>query len=336
MRSIRKVAVQLCLAGVLVAFGSLASASQLVPALGLANDQYAKSPGPYKVTTNAVLSDCRGLLGVLARIMLLDNSVQCNSSFPYGFASPVSTSVYYPSNIRSLDKLPVVNFVGGILSNQGQYTDLMRLWASYGFIVIISSDFINTAPTMHVLGALELSKLNQDPTSPLFGKVDLSRTIVAGHSAGGGASILSSSLLPGTLQDIDPQLRYIGSLPIEPGPIGLGSTVKTPTLVLTGAADVVVPAWAWPRLWQGGLIKAVPGWSATAHNATHFSPVRSVRENEFAGITTAWILYLGKNDPGAKEYFVGPDYKLARDPQFIRLAFNPLRVQRNEVADNLQ
>ena len=259
-----------------------------------------------------------------------------NQSFPYGFSNPISTSVYYPSNIKQLDKLPVVNFVGGILSNQGQYTDLLRLWASYGFIVIISSDFINTAPTMHVLGALELSKLNQDPTSPLFGKVDLSRTIVAGHSAGGGASILSASLLPETLKGIDPQLRYIGSLPIEPGPIGLGSTVKTPTLVLTGAADVVVPAWAWPRLWQGGLIKAVPGWSATAHNATHFSPVRSVREDEFAGITTAWILYIGKNDPAAKEYFVGEDYKLARDPQFIRLLFNPLRVQRNEVADSLQ
>nr|WP_025127418.1 alpha/beta hydrolase [Pseudomonas sp. PH1b]BFD42165.1 alpha/beta hydrolase [Pseudomonas sp. FFPRI_1] len=336
MKRMRKLAAGMCLAGLLCTGANLALASQLVPALGLANDQYAKAPGPYKVSTNAVLSDCRGLLGVLARIMLLDNSLQCNQSFPYGFSNPISTSVYYPANIKELDKLPVVNFVGGILSNQGQYTDLLRLWASYGFVVIISSDFINTAPTMHVLGALELSTLNQDPTSPLFGKVDLSRTIVAGHSAGGGASILSSSLPPETLKAIDPQLNYIGSLPIEPGPIGLGSTVRTPTLVLTGAADVVVPAWAWPRLWQGGLIRTVPGWSATAHNATHFSPVRSVRENEFAGITTAWILYLGKHDPAAKEYFVGKDYKLAKDPQFIRLLLNPLRVQRNEVADDLQ
>jgi len=336
MKRIRSLAAKLCLGFIFVTGGGLAMASQLVPALGLANDQYAKSPGPYAVSTNAVLSDCRGLLGVLARVMLLDNSIQCNQSFPYGFSNPISTSVYYPTSIKQLDKLPVVNFVGGILSNQGQYTELLRLWASYGFIVIISADFINTAPTMHVLGALELSKLNQDPSSPLFGKVDLSRTIVAGHSAGGGASILSASLLPETLEAIDPQLRYIGALPIEPGPIGLGSTVKTPTLVLTGAADVVVPAWAWPRLWQGGLIKTVPGWSATAHNATHFSPVRSIRENEFAGITTAWLLYIGRQDPAAKEYFVGEDYKLARDPQFIRLLFNPLRVQRNEVADSLE
>lgn len=336
MKRMRSLAAKLCLGFIFVAGGGQAMASQLVPALGLANDQYAKSPGPYAVSTNAVLSDCRGLLGVLARGMLLDNSIQCNQSFPYGFSSPISTSVYYPASIKQLDKLPVVNFVGGILSNQGQYTELLRLWASYGFIVIISADFINTAPTMHVLGALELSKLNQDPSSPLFGKVDLSRTIVAGHSAGGGAAILSASLPPDTLKAIDPQLSYIGALPIEPGPIGLGSTVKTPTLVLTGAADVVVPAWAWPRLWQGGLIKTVPGWSATAHNATHFSPVRSIRENEFAGITTAWLLYVGKNDPAAKEYFVGEDYKLARDPQFIRWLFNPLRVQRNEVADSLE
>ncbi|MGC5698692.1 adenylate cyclase [Pseudomonas sp. NFXW11] len=334
MKSISRFAKNLCL-GAMLSCAGLAGASPLVPALGLANEQFAKTPGPYSVTTNAVLSDCRGLMGVLARIMLLDNSIQCNQSFPYGFSSPISTSVYYPANIKTLDKLPVINFVGGILSNQGQYTDLLRLWASYGFVVVVSSDFINTAPSMHVLGALELSKLNQDPTSPLFGKVDLARTIVAGHSAGGGASLLSSSLPANTLKGIDPQLNFIGSLPIEPGPIGFGSTVRTPTLVLTGAADVVVPAWAWPRLWQGGLIKTVPGWSATAHNATHFSPVRSVPENEFAGISTAWMLYIGKNDPAAKDYFVGEDYKLAKDPQFIRLLFNPLRVQRNEVADNL-
>ncbi|AZC26790.1 MULTISPECIES: alpha/beta hydrolase [Pseudomonas] len=336
MKSISRYLLSLCLGTIILGHGGLVGASQLVPAFGLANEQFAKTAGPYNVSTNAVLGDCRGLLGVLARILLLDNSVQCNQSFPYGFSNPISTSVYYPSNIKTLDKLPVINFVGGILSNQGQYTNLLRLWASYGFIVVVSSDFINTAPSMHVLGAVELSKLNQDPTSPLFGKVDLSRTIVAGHSAGGGASILSSSLAPETLRAIDPQLSFIGSLPIEPGPIGLGSTVRTPTLVLTGAADVVVPAWAWPRLWQGGLIRTVPGWSATAHNATHFSPVRVVRENEFAGITTAWVLYVAKNDPAAREYFVGKDYKLAQDPQFIRLIFNPLRVQRNEVADELQ
>jgi pimeloyl-ACP methyl ester carboxylesterase len=313
-------------------------ASELIPAYGLAHDEYAYTDqaGPYGVDASAVVADCRGLVGTLAKLVLTDPDVQCNESFPYGFKSPVSTNVYYPENIKELDKLPVVNFVGGILSNEGQYTNLVRQWASYGFIVVVSSDFINSWPAMHILGALEVSKLNKDPASPLYGKADLTRTVVAGHSAGGGASILASSLPDAALRLIDPDLKLVGSLPVEPGPLGVGALVRVPTLILTGAADVVVPAFTWPLLWQNGTIKDTPAWFATARNATHFSPVRGNAKNEFAGITTAWLLYAAKSDSNAAGYFVGPDYKLSKDSQFIQSRLNPLRVQRNSVAAALK
>ena len=93
--------------------------------------------------------------------------------FPYGFASPISTSVYYPADIAASDaKLPVITFVGGILSNAGNYHELMKLWASHGFIVVISSDFINSFPLMHALGILEVAKLDKDPASALHGRAD--------------------------------------------------------------------------------------------------------------------------------------------------------------------
>lgn len=341
MNAIKKVGLktQLICAATATLLGVTASvqASQLFAAFGQANDQYAAvdSAGPYPVATNSLAADCRSLVGVLAKVVLLDKNVQCNESFPYGFKNPISSSVYYPENIQQLDKLPVINFVGGILSNPGEYESLVRQWASYGFVVVNSSDFINSTPTMHVLGVLEVSKLNKDPQSPLYGKVDLNKVVVAGHSAGAQATVQVSSLPQSLLSLIDPDLKQVASLPIEPGPLALGLFVNVPTLLLTGAADAVVPALTWPLL-QSGTLKNAPGWFATAHNATHFSPVRVNKENEFAGISTAWVLYTAKDDATAKQYFVGPDYRLSKDSQFIQSRLLPDRVRRNALADALR
>ncbi|WXL26205.1 adenylate cyclase [Ectopseudomonas mendocina] len=330
---------QLASVAALISISTLAGASELLPAFGLANDEYAftDKAGAYEVSTTAVGADCRGLVGTIAKLVLTDPDLKCSSSFPYGFSSPVSVSVYYPENIKDLDKLPVVDFVGGILSNDEQYTRMVEQWVSYGFIVVSSTNFINSLPTMHILGALEVSKLNKDPSSPLYGKVDLGRTVIAGHSAGGGATIQVSALPDSALRLIDPELKVLASLPIEPGPLGSTSLSNVPTLVLTGAADVVVLPIGWTQLWQSdwAAVKA-PAWLATANNATHFSPVRENAKNEFAGITTAWLLYTAKNDLNAKGYFVGRDYKLAKDPQFKPLLNPLLKVRRNKLADQLK
>ncbi|MGE8556555.1 MAG: chlorophyllase/cutinase-like alpha/beta fold protein [Chryseobacterium jejuense] len=314
-----------------------ASKSVIFPSKGAANIQYGKL-GPHQVSTNAVVGDCNQLAGlvipILQTIGILDQSIKCSNNFPYGFESPVSTAVYYPSDISNMNKLPVVNFVGGILSSQGNYDQMVRLWASYGFIVVISSNFINSMPDMHILGAANVANLNKDPQSPLFGKADLSKMIIAGHSAGGGATLLTSSISETAMKLIDPDLKIVAALPIEPGPVAIGSTVKVPTFTLTGRLDFVVPADTWPNLWQSNLIKNVPAWSATATTATHFSPTMDISKNEFAGISVAWLKYMGYNDSEAKSYFVGPQYKLKEDIQFIGLFTPP--VKRNAKADLLQ
>ena len=88
--------------------------SLLFGAVGLANDQYARPVADNEIASTAVLADCRGFVGTIARIVLLDGSIRCNEAFPYGFASPISTSVYYPADIAASDaKLPVITFVGG-------------------------------------------------------------------------------------------------------------------------------------------------------------------------------------------------------------------------------
>ncbi len=275
---------------------------------GDATSVYADGPGPYEVASTAALGDCRLVQRWILQLAIGDADPRCSDAFPYGFDQPISSVVYYPQGVPGDGRLPVVDFVGGIFSDVGNYDTLARHWASHGFVVTVSSDFVNSGPEMHLLGLATARRLDADPTSPLHDRVDLGR----------------------------PRLRVSGTLAVEPGPGALGSTVRTPVLVLAGARDTTVPAGSWPLLTQSGLVRSVPGWFATARTADHFSPVRTnLADDEFAGITTAYLLYRGTGDAEASTFFEGPDYRLARDTTFITHPLNPLRVRRNAAAGAL-
>lgn len=312
--------------------------SLLFTATGLANKDFGKM-GPYQVATNDELGDCNKYFGIVVQLLqglgMVDNTIKCNNAFPYGFNSAISTHVYYPANIKDINhKLPVVNFAGGFISNTANYYQLAQLWASHGYIVSINSNFINVLPTMHLVGFGELSRMNKDQNSLLYNKVDLSRTIVTGHSEGGGASLLTGSISNETLKKIDSNINVLGVMSIEGSPIAIGNTVKYPTLFLAGNLDFIVLPWI-HNLWQFNTLPK-PAWSAVATTATHFSPTMELRKNEFAGITVAYLKYLAENDANAKSYFVGKNYKLTQDSQYIQSFLNPLRVKRNVQANNLK
>ncbi len=290
------------------------------PAIGIANNEYAK-PGPYSVKTTAVRGDCKlvsGLLyGFASSTGIIAPDIQCNPQFPAGLDFPAATEVWYPSDIRKLGRLPVVNLVGGIISNLGNYDTYARLWASHGFIVVNTNDFINLTPLMHALGAIELSIEDKKTGSDLKDRVDLSKMILAGHSAGAGAAITVSNLAPAVFQKIDQRIKIIASLPIQPSILTSSSlVVRTPTLYLAAENDEVNGKFATLNYYNLHP-PTQPAWFATARDASHFSPVREIEKNEYAGITTAWLLYQGKNNTAAKAYFVGPNYRLQQDQQFI-------------------
>ncbi|SMO75211.1 Chlorophyllase [Chryseobacterium rhizoplanae] len=318
------------------------NAKSSVFSTGLANSEFGKS-GPYGVSTDDVLGDCDSYFGTIVPIaqalgIVVDNSIKCNNNFPYGLNTDVfSSHIYYPTNIKNMGKLPVVNFVGGIMANTAMYSQMASLWASNGYIVIVSSDFVNVLPTMHLLAFKELSNMNKNQQSPLYGKVDLSRSLISGHSAGGGTTLLTGSISANTFKVIDPEIKILGAMSIEGSPIAIGLTVKVPTLFLAGMQDVIVPPFV-HKLWQYDTLPQ-PAWTATATTATHFSPLMETSRNEFAGLTVAWHKYLAENDPSAKSYFVGKNYKLEQDTQFVQggvLGLNPFKVNRNRKAEELK
>lgn len=162
--------------------------------VGLVNDQYVCLVVDIEIVSIVVFVDCCGFVGIIVRIVLLDGLICCNEVFFYGFVSLISISVYYLVDIVVFDvKFLVIIFVGGIFFNVGNYYELMKLWVSYGFIVVIFFDFINFFLLMYVFGIFEVVKLDRDLGLVLYDWVDFFWMLVVGYFVGGQVILQSVS-----------------------------------------------------------------------------------------------------------------------------------------------
>lgn len=111
------------------------------------------------------------------------------------------------------DKFPVIIFAHANswkCTNFATYISLHNHWASYGFIVVSVDESTTNCVDEPLLDNLrkrsemqqdalkEIQRLNGDPDSIFFGKVDTERFMFSGHSRGGGASYTSAHALPNT------------------------------------------------------------------------------------------------------------------------------------------
>ncbi|MET9216528.1 MULTISPECIES: poly(ethylene terephthalate) hydrolase family protein [unclassified Nocardia] len=321
------------LAAVLAAgLPGLAHAQDIAP--GVTAQSVFDQPGPHPVATPTVTNPCQeSVAGMIAHLTvhLFGNrdDARCTQAFPYGLQSPVGVNTYYPADLADADKAPLILFEGGITSNPGMYDTLARQWASHGFVVVITYDFVNSLAYLPAIGLASAIAQHRDPGSPLFGRIDLGRTVLAGHSAGGGASLQAAALFPPIDGAIDPDFAVIGMLAIEPGPVGVGALIGVPTLFLTGYNDFVVPDFAWVRWWQYNLTFRAPAWIANARGVSHFSPVDGPGAYLSAGTAVAWLKYVAFDDDTSRRFFVGPDWLLRADRTYYS-------VERNQQADSLR
>lgn len=289
-------------------------------------------PGPYAVVTSVRTSPCKqSIAGMIAHITVTAfgnrDDLRCTGAFPYGLESPVGVAIYFPKDIRSMEPAPLIIWTGGITSNPGNYDALAKQWASFGFIVVIPYDFANSLAYLPSIGLAVAMGLDHDRQSPLHSRVDLSRTIFGGHSAGGQAAIQAVSLIPPVARQIDPKLRVVGALLVAPGPLGIGSTIHVPSLFLTGMNDIVAPDFGWVRWWQYNLATSAPSWIANSRGVAHFSPVDGPGAYRASGIAIGWLRYIAFGDTVAEKYFVGPKWGLTGDPAFYSVERNQLARQ---------
>ncbi|MFF2554445.1 alpha/beta hydrolase [Nocardia sp. NPDC058058] len=294
------------------------------------------SPGTHPVVVSQKLHACDDLYGTMQRIgfwLAGGNDVdkmRCTYAFPHGLESPIGMLYYYPGDLDRMAPAPVLVWLPGLDGDAGQYDALARLWASRGFVVAMPYNFVNSFPTDDLWGVQALLAEEQRPDSALHGHLDLSRTVLGGHSGGAGATFWGASYLPGLAAQLDPRLRIIGGLSVGTGiqaPTGLA--IDVPMLTITGNLDVITPDMLWPRLIDYRTLFRAPAYIACALNGTHFAVNADLRNNPPAGLSMAWLEHLAGANPAADAVFVGPDWSLPRDAAFMA-------VERNGVADALR
>lgn len=101
-------------------------------------------------------------------------------------------SVYRPAKWPD-GKIPVITWGNGTCAQPEGYGTLLRYVASYGFFVIAanSREVGSGADMLHALDYAAAA--NQDPSSPYYGHLDLSKVGAMGHSQGSQATVAAAS-----------------------------------------------------------------------------------------------------------------------------------------------
>lgn len=97
--------------------------------------------------------------------------------------------IYYPKDIENMDKLPVVVFVNGTGVKGSKYPALQKHLASWGFITIATEEefaWNGFSAEMSVRYLELLNQYQEDGKENIFyGKIDLDKIGITGHSQGG-------------------------------------------------------------------------------------------------------------------------------------------------------
>jgi len=167
---------------------------------------------------------------------------------------------------------PVLVFMHGLAATYWIYQPLMHFYASHGFAVVfpfIHSPLVDklifiTDTNGHAVdrGIVFAHSANLDKTSPLFGKLDTSNIVIAGHSAGATAVIMTAQ------RQGSERLKAVATMhpgicgPFGPPPRILNSTwmkqdlahamEKFPILFSTASNDGAFQPEPWTAKWEYG------------------------------------------------------------------------------------
>ncbi len=226
----------------------------------------------------------------------------------------LDTTIYLPEGDGAS---PFIVFAHGLMGHPDKFTDLLSAWAEAGYVVAApafprTNDRVPGAP--QGAGDLrsqpgdvsfvitEVLAANDDPSSPLFGRIDASRIAAAGLSLG-GATTYAATFNPCCRDDrITAAMVLAGALlPAFPADYALDGHV--PLLIVHGDQD---PALVYRFAVEAYAVAAPPVWLVTLLGGSHATPFENdiTPYDEMVRELTVdfWDATLG-GDPSAFERF---------------------------------
>ena len=154
--------------------------------------------------------------------------------------------IYYPKDIKNMDKLPVVVFVNGTGVKGSKYSALQKHLASWGFITIATEEeyaWNGFSAEMSVRYLELLNQYQEDGKENVFyDKIDMDKIGITGHSQGGIGAI--NAVTEQKHSDIYKAAVILSSTETDAAKALLwdsdSSLIKTNTLMIAsnGAADL--------------------------------------------------------------------------------------------------
>jgi hypothetical protein len=207
----------------------------------------------------------------------------------------------YPSNLGAGGfRHPILTWGNGTNATPSQYPGVLNQLASWGFVVVASTDTTTGPGTEMWAGVQYMIARNSDSASIFFQKLDTAHVGALGHSQGASGALNATVLSNGVITS---------TLPIHlPDPIWVGqesvtdfTRITRPVFFVTGTSDVFISTTSG----QTGYYNRVSGAAAKAslrgagHNAIQGSG------GGYLGYITAWFMYTLRGDTTARAAFVG-------------------------------
>jgi len=223
-------------------------------------------------------------------------------------------SVYYPVTDGRFAAIVVAP---GFTGYQSSLAWLGPRLASHGFVVMVidtstTADMPDQRAKQLISALQQLSKLNGDKRSPLFGKADMRRVGVMGHSMGGGGAIIASR----------DNSNLKASLALTPWSMEKQFSTAVPTLIVACQRDVIAPN----ASYSVPLYNALPDGTHKAYvelkDQTHFCPQSPVNHPLMGRYAIAWMKRFLDDDTRYSSFLCDAGQPVAASDERISTARN--------------
>jgi hypothetical protein len=275
------------------------------------------------ITRKAGSGPCRrGVLGVLALLLAIgmagnaslataanaiETTYKATGTYAVSTANVTDASgtviynLFYPTNLGSGGLLhPIITWGNGTNALPSNYLGLLNHLASWGFVIVASTDTTTGTGAEILAGANYMVQQNSTAGSIFYQKLDIAHVGAIGHSQGAGGTVNATNNSGGLIKTAVP-IALPAQAWVSAGDEYYVQLLTVPVLFLGGSSDFIIAS---PSTLTG-YYGQVPGAAAIAvlKGAGHNTIQQT--GGGFLGYINAWMMYMLRNDTTARGAFVG-------------------------------
>lgn len=228
--------------------------------------------------------------------------------------------IYYPNDMASMSKLPVVIFVNGTGTGGSKYAALQKHLASWGFITVATEEQnawsgFSAEMSVRYLELLNTYQEQDGKENVFYGKIDMNKIGITGHSQGGIGVI--NAITDQKHADIYKAAVILSSTETDMAKAFMwdsdSSLINTNTMMIASTGDFDT------------AISPLESMQKTYNNITNDVTKVLARRNDcdhgemlyYAdGYVTAWFMWHLQGDEEAAKAFVGDDAEILTNPLY--------------------